>query len=253
MLRSRTDFIVHHCSASPPHVDVGVREIRQWHIQRGYSDIGYHWVIRRNGAVERGRAENVVGAHVRGWNHNSVGICMVGGTDAKGKPQDNFTAAQWATLKRLTAEVASRYPQAKVIGHRDFPRVRKACPCYDAIAWAKREGFRPAARKPAMASMLKTIQFERENDDERDDDEITQGPATPTAGGVERKPMLRSRHFWRDVTGGTLLGSGVLTSFTYGMDAKALAILLAFISVWAAFFIWMFRKDIWPNRYKDKC
>ena len=142
MRRRRTDYIVLHCSATRAIQDVGAKEIRSWHKAKGWSDIGYAYVIRRNGRVEKGRDVDAVGSHVQGHNTNSVGICLVGGLDNKTwQPVDNFTPAQWAALKTLVATLCKRYPAAKVLGHRDFPKVQKACPCFDAKVWARKNGF----------------------------------------------------------------------------------------------------------------
>lgn len=154
MIRKRTDWLVVHASATPPTLDIGAAEIRQWHLQKGWSDIGYHFVIRRNGKVEIGRPENQVGSHVAGRNSNSLGICLVGGTDARQRPENNFTAEQWASLQTLLMRLTQKYPGATILGHRDFPGVHKACPCFDAIEWAADLQL-PAARRmrPAMASL----------------------------------------------------------------------------------------------------
>lgn len=142
-VRKSTNWIAIHCSATRPSIDVGAREIGQWHRAQGWSGIGYHFVIRRNGKVEKGRALNAIGAHVAGFNATSVGVCMVGGVNQADfrKPENNFTREQWAALKTLIADLVKRYPNAKVRGHRDFPKVSKACPSFDAIAWAKKQGF----------------------------------------------------------------------------------------------------------------
>jgi len=141
-VRKSTKYLVVHCSATRPSQDIGVKEIRQWHKNQGWQDIGYHYVIRRDGKVERGRAENLVGSHVAGRNSNSVGVCMVGGVSQKDiKPENNFTPAQFASLKTLLKMLADKYKGAVVLGHRDFPKVSKACPSFDAIAWAKKEGL----------------------------------------------------------------------------------------------------------------
>ena len=141
--RKSTNWIAIHCSATRPAMDVGVKEIRQWHKAQGWSDIGYHFVIRRDGKLERGRPVDAIGAHVAGFNATSVGVCMVGGVNQKDftKAENNFTPAQWANLKTLLADLAKKYPGAKVRGHRDFPKVNKACPSFDAIPWAKKQGF----------------------------------------------------------------------------------------------------------------
>jgi N-acetylmuramoyl-L-alanine amidase len=137
----KIDWIIIHCAATPPSRDIGVVEIRRWHTSppNNWSDVGYHHVIRRDGVSERGRSENVAGAHARGVNHNSIGICLVGGVDSNMKPEDNFTPHQWATLKSLVTELRDRYPGAKVIGHRDVPGVAKACPSFDVATWLRKE------------------------------------------------------------------------------------------------------------------
>lgn len=132
-MRTRTELIVIHCSATKPSQDIGAEEIRQWHRKRGWRDIGYHIVIRRDGTVEPGRSLEQVGAHAKGHNDRSVGVCMVGGVNEAGKPDCNFTAAQWASLATEIADLIEMYPDADVIGHRDLSS--KACPCFDATAW----------------------------------------------------------------------------------------------------------------------
>ncbi len=144
--RSSTKHIVLHCSATRAVLDVGVKEIRQWHKDRGWADIGYHFVIRRDGRVEKGRPRDEVGAHVANHNSNTVGVCLVGGVANDSlTPEDNFTKAQWASLKVVVAELLKVYPKATILGHRDFPKVAKACPCFEAKAWAKKNGFPAAA------------------------------------------------------------------------------------------------------------
>lgn len=139
MKRKATNWIVVHCSATRAIQDVGVKEIRQWHLAKGWADIGYHYVIRRSGKVETGRAVNVVGAHVEGHNADSIGICLVGGlNNDTWKPEANYTAQQWEALEKLIRTLIKTYPKAKVLGHRDFPGVQKACPCFNARTWAKK-------------------------------------------------------------------------------------------------------------------
>jgi N-acetylmuramoyl-L-alanine amidase len=142
-VRKSTNWIAIHCSATRPSQDVGAADIRKWHKAQGWSDIGYHFVIRRNGKIEKGRAVDAVGAHVAGFNASSVGICMVGGVSQKDftKAENNFTKEQFNALMALLVQLCVRYPKAKVRGHRDFPKVAKACPSFDAIVWAKKEGF----------------------------------------------------------------------------------------------------------------
>lgn len=134
------NLIVIHCSATTESQDIGRKEIDQWHKQRGWNGIGYHWVIRRDGTVEQGRSEAQPGSHTQGRNKNSIGVCMIGGVRRQGDkliPEDNFTPAQWASLKRLTLQLLNRYPNADVRGHRDF--ANKACPSFSVADWIKRE------------------------------------------------------------------------------------------------------------------
>jgi Negative regulator of beta-lactamase expression len=125
--------IIVHCSATPPDMDIGVETIDGWHRDRGWASIGYHYVIRRNGRVETGRNIEHPGAHARGANQDSVGVCLVGGTDAddKTKAEANFTLTQYRALEELVWTLRGRYGSLEVMGHRDLPGVRKACPCFD--------------------------------------------------------------------------------------------------------------------------
>ncbi|MCQ4158782.1 N-acetylmuramoyl-L-alanine amidase [Roseomonas sp. GC11] len=137
--RQATTHIVIHCSATPPKMNIGVKEIDRWHRLRGFFKIGYHFVIRRNGEIEPGRAESEIGAHVAGHNATSIGICLVGGVAEDNKTaQDNFTDKQWVALRRLLVDLRSRYPEATVLGHRDFPNVRKDCPSFSVSEWLAR-------------------------------------------------------------------------------------------------------------------
>lgn len=131
--------IIIHCAATKPAMDVGVEEIRQWHTRskpqgNGWTDVGYHFVIRRNGVVETGRPLEQSGAHTSGHNSNSIGICLVGGLAADGKtPENNFTEAQWAALEELVRGFHARYPSAAIHGHNEF--AAKACPSFNVKTW----------------------------------------------------------------------------------------------------------------------
>lgn len=117
-------------------MNIGVKEIRQWHLERGWDNIGYHYVITRDGVVQNGRDEATVGAHARGHNQKSIGVCMVGGLARDGKQACNFTAKQWDALEWLTFTILrNRYPQAEIIGHNEISE--KDCPTFDVQAWAK--------------------------------------------------------------------------------------------------------------------
>lgn len=129
-------YLVVHASATPEDMDIGAEEIRRWHLKRGWLDIGYHFVIRRDGTVEYGREETVPGAHARGFNHISLGICLIGGVESDtNKPEANYTHAQWESLEALLHDKLDAYPTAEVVGHRDLPNVNKACPSFDTPDW----------------------------------------------------------------------------------------------------------------------
>lgn len=132
--RGFTDHIVIHCSATKPTMDIGVRDIRMWHKQQGWLDVGYHFVIKRDGTIEEGRPVDVVGSHVKNHNSNSVGVCLVGGVDEKMKPEANFTDAQWAALETVVRELKAKYPNASVKGHNEFD-AGKACPSFNVQHW----------------------------------------------------------------------------------------------------------------------
>lgn len=134
-------YILIHCAATPPTMDIGAKEIDLWHRQRGFAMIGYHKVIRRDGRVEDGRPLTMPGAHAQGFNLLSWGICLVGGVDVAGalsKPEANFTEAQYESLSAVVGDLVIRAPQAQVKGHRDLPSPHarlKACPSFDAQHW----------------------------------------------------------------------------------------------------------------------
>nr|WP_250808748.1 N-acetylmuramoyl-L-alanine amidase [Neorhizobium tomejilense] len=155
-VRKSTAYLVVHCSATQPKSDIGAKEIRQWHREKGWIDIGYHFVIRRDGRIEVGRPENTVGAHVENYNSASIGICMVGGINAAGKSEDNFTPAQYAALATKLRELKAKYPGVTVQGHRDFPNVKKDCPCFDVRKWINQTGVfltSPVADEPHVRSV----------------------------------------------------------------------------------------------------
>lgn len=124
--------IIVHCTATPAGRDYTVDDIRKWHLQRGFSDIGYHYVIYRDGSVHEGRPVTMAGAHCTGHNTGSIGVCYVGGLGRDNKtPKDTRTLAQMASLEVLLTKLKVQYPNARIYGHRDF--ANKACPCFDAF------------------------------------------------------------------------------------------------------------------------
>lgn len=133
--------LVIHCSATKGSMTkVDAKEIDRWHRMRGFLSIGYHYVIKRDGTVETGRPLETVGAHAAGHNTDSIGICLIGGVAEDGKtPEDNFTDKQWAALKGLLTDLLAQFPGAEVLGHKDLPRVAKACPSFDVRKWVAKE------------------------------------------------------------------------------------------------------------------
>ena len=122
--------IIVHCSATRPSMDIGSETIKKWHtIDNGWSDIGYHHVIRRDGTLDKGRDEEIAGAHARGHNGNSIGVCLVGGINDAGEPDANFTLQQYLQLDNLITAIKQRHNITSVIGHRDVSD--KACPSFD--------------------------------------------------------------------------------------------------------------------------
>lgn len=122
--------IIIHCADTPEGRDVRADEIRKWHKAKGWSDIGYHYVIDLDGTIEAGRPIEQAGAHAQGHNAHSIGICYVGGCDKNMKPKDTRTEAQKDSILCLLKFLRLKYPKAQIFGHRDF--AQKACPSFDA-------------------------------------------------------------------------------------------------------------------------
>ena len=127
-MRTINEIIIH-CTATPVGRPVTVADIRRWHRARGFTDIGYHYVIALDGSVHVGRPLSVAGAHCLGHNAHSIGVCYVGGLDAAGQPADTRTEQQRRALRELVRGLRQRYPAATVHGHNEF--AQKAWPCFD--------------------------------------------------------------------------------------------------------------------------
>lgn len=125
-------LIIIHCSAVRPNQTSSAAQIDQWHKKRGWKCIGYHYVIRRDGSIERGRPESMVGAHCLNHNQHSIGVCYEGGLDTNGKAADTRTPEQKASMRALLVELKQSYPRALIMGHNVF--AQKACPCFDAAS-----------------------------------------------------------------------------------------------------------------------
>lgn len=124
--------IIVHCTATPEGRIETVESVRNMHKARGFSDIGYHYLIGLNGERWEGRNVNLIGAHCEGHNSNSIGVCYVGGVDKKMQAKDTRTEKQKDALVALLKDLRKLYPKAKIYGHRDFDKKGKACPSFDA-------------------------------------------------------------------------------------------------------------------------
>ena len=131
-----------HCAATPNGRAFFARDIDAWHQQRGfkrnpawikrpgsspYKHIGYQYVIDIDGTVEQGRDEQETGAHVAGHNTGNIGVCLIG--------TDKFTPAQWNSLSLLVEDIMQRHPVTRIMGHHDWPGVKKVCPGFDVASW----------------------------------------------------------------------------------------------------------------------
>lgn len=129
---NKVKYIVVHCTANGPTSQIGVKEIRNYHLSLGWDDIGYHYIIKRDGTIEKGRDISRTGAHTKGYNSESVGVSYVGGIDNNENPEDNRTLPQKQSLTKILTELKQKFPNAIIQGHRDFAGVAKACPSFDA-------------------------------------------------------------------------------------------------------------------------
>ena len=153
--------IVVHCTATRPDwwsdrsTEEKTREVRQWHLDRGWKDIGYHWLIDRDGTVVKGRDESVVGAHVKDHNANSIGVSLFGGHGGSNddKFQDNFTPEQDASLRQLIRDIKDRHNITKTSPQNEYGN--KACPCFPVTNWLNN---RPTPAPRTSAAQSTTVQ-----------------------------------------------------------------------------------------------
>ena len=125
------DKIIVHCSATPKGKHFSADTIKKWHLERGFSDIGYHYIVHIDGSMGYGRMVNVQGAHCKGENKSSIGVCYIGGMDEGMKQwEDTRTEEQKSTLLDLLNLLKKFHPNAEIYGHRDFST--KECPSFDA-------------------------------------------------------------------------------------------------------------------------
>ena len=129
-----TDLAIH-CTPTPEGKELSVKDIEEAHIKQGCTQIGCHFVVLLDGAIEPGRQMVLPGALVRGFNSHSIAVLYVGGlTEDGSEPKDTRTAAQKSSLAWLLEALVARIPTVNTIkGHRDYPRARTASPSFDAI------------------------------------------------------------------------------------------------------------------------
>jgi N-acetylmuramoyl-L-alanine amidase len=129
-MRSIKEIIIH-CSATREEQQVSVDTIRDWHLAKGWNNIGYHFYIDLNGIINKGRDIDKIGAHCKGHNRNSIGICYCGGVETDGKtPKDTRTQEQKDSLLHVLKTLKAMYPEAVIYSHNEF--ANKACPSFDA-------------------------------------------------------------------------------------------------------------------------
>lgn len=129
--------IIIHCSATKEGADFDVNDIDRWHKKRGWSGVGYHYVIKLDGTVEPGRSEDTIGANAYGHNKYSIGVCYIGGLGDDMKPKDTRTPEQKESLRMLVNKLYYKYREAKIIGHNEISA--KACPSFDVQKWVNNE------------------------------------------------------------------------------------------------------------------
>jgi N-acetylmuramoyl-L-alanine amidase len=122
--------IIIHCSATPEGRDVKIDTIRQWHLDKGWNDIGYHYVIELDGQIQAGRPVELLGSHCLGQNKFSIGICYVGGMNkSMSKAKDTRTPDQKESLIKLIADLRKKFPNLEIHGHNEYSA--KACPSFN--------------------------------------------------------------------------------------------------------------------------
>ncbi len=129
LIKDKIKFLIVHCSDTPDNKSVDASFIHKMHLDFGWDGIGYHKIILRCGQIQNGRPEFWVGAHVKGLNNISLGVCLIG--------SKNFTKNQFKSLKKVLKIWLEKYPKAKILGHRDSTKTNKTCPNFDVISWCK--------------------------------------------------------------------------------------------------------------------
>ena len=123
-------FLVIHCSDTDNDENLKATDIHRMHLSFGWDGVGYHKIICRSGEIENGRPEYWIGAHVKGKNHISLGVCLIG--------RDNFTKEQFISLEKVLRNWKGLYPQARIVGHRETGNTQKTCPNFNVQTWCNK-------------------------------------------------------------------------------------------------------------------
>ena len=127
-MRAINEIIIH-STATKAGRELTIDELRAWHKQKGFKDVGYHYVVMPDGEIKNGRPITMCGAHCKGHNANSIGLAYVGGLGANGKPADTRTQQQRDALKVAVQVLRAVFGDVPVHGHNEY--ANKACPCFD--------------------------------------------------------------------------------------------------------------------------
>ncbi|MDC0457937.1 N-acetylmuramoyl-L-alanine amidase [Alphaproteobacteria bacterium] len=131
--KSNIKHLVIHCSDTPDDKNLTAKDIHSMHLSFGWNGIGYHKIIRRDGVIENGRPEYWIGAHAKGINNNSLGVCLIG--------RNNFTIYQYNSLEELINKWKKKYPEASIKGHCEAIKTDKTCPNFNVQSWCKERGL----------------------------------------------------------------------------------------------------------------
>ena len=133
LISKNIKLLIVHCSDTENNDNFNVIDIHKMHLDFGWDGIGYHKIICRSGKIENGRPEYWLGAHVKGKNDISLGVCLIG--------RDKFTQKQFNSLEKILKKWKSLYPQAKIVGHCDTGNTPKTCPNFDVRSWCKNKNI----------------------------------------------------------------------------------------------------------------
>lgn len=131
--KNKISLLIVHCSDTPDNEDIGAIQIHKMHLGFGWDGIGYHKVIRRDGTVENGRPEFWIGAHVKGYNKISLGVCLIG--------RNKFTKNQFDSLEFTLKNWKKKYPSAHIMGHCETTNTNKTCPNFIVSKWCKKRNL----------------------------------------------------------------------------------------------------------------